>query len=163
MLFKDIVDGRTDARTTDDGHRTLKDHKSSLSTSCSGELIKEAGREKCLYWHSGVASWHSGVASWHTGVASWHSGVASCHSGVASWHSGVASCHSPHKHQHTQKHLNQHPSFLKTVKDHHWHTSYLNIGYSFKYLMTAKYEPFYHLFFKAAVLQMLKKQKMKKY
>jgi len=42
MLFKEIVDGRTDARshgrTTDDGRRTLKDHKSSLSTSCSGEL-----------------------------------------------------------------------------------------------------------------------------
>jgi len=41
-LFKEIVDGRTDARTdartTDDGRRTLKDHKSSLSTSCSGEL-----------------------------------------------------------------------------------------------------------------------------
>ena len=34
MLFKEIVDARTDARThartTDDGHRTLKDHKSSL-------------------------------------------------------------------------------------------------------------------------------------
>jgi len=33
MLFKEIVDGRThgrtDARTTDDGRRTLKDHKSS--------------------------------------------------------------------------------------------------------------------------------------
>ena len=29
---------RTDARTTDNGRRTLKDHKSSLSTSCSGEL-----------------------------------------------------------------------------------------------------------------------------
>ena len=43
MLFKEIVDGRTDARThgrTDDGRRTLKDHKSSLSTSCSGELKK---------------------------------------------------------------------------------------------------------------------------
>jgi len=38
MLFKEIVDGRTVART-DDGRRTLKDHKSSLSTSCSGELI----------------------------------------------------------------------------------------------------------------------------
>ena len=41
MLFKEIVDGRTDARTharTDNGRRTLKDHKSSLSTSCSGEL-----------------------------------------------------------------------------------------------------------------------------
>ena len=37
-MFKEIVDGRTDART-DDGRRTLKDHKSSLSTSCSGELI----------------------------------------------------------------------------------------------------------------------------
>jgi len=37
-LFKEIVDARTDARTTDDGRRTLKDHKSSLSTSCSGEL-----------------------------------------------------------------------------------------------------------------------------
>ena len=37
MLFKEIVDGRTHART-DDGRRTLKDHKSSLSTSCSGEL-----------------------------------------------------------------------------------------------------------------------------
>jgi len=37
MLFKEIVDGRTDART-DDGRRTLKDHKSSLSTPCSGEL-----------------------------------------------------------------------------------------------------------------------------
>jgi len=33
MLFKEIVDGRTDGR-----RRTLKDHKSSLSTSCSGEL-----------------------------------------------------------------------------------------------------------------------------
>jgi len=33
MLFKEIVDARTDARThgrTDDGRRTLKDHKSSL-------------------------------------------------------------------------------------------------------------------------------------
>jgi len=34
MLFKEIVDGRThartDGRTTDDGRRTLKDHKSSL-------------------------------------------------------------------------------------------------------------------------------------
>jgi len=45
MLFKEIVDGRTDGRTdqgrtTDDGRRTLKDHKSSLSTSCSGELKK---------------------------------------------------------------------------------------------------------------------------
>ena len=43
MLFKEIVDARTHARThgrtTDDGRRTLKDHKSSLSTSCSGELI----------------------------------------------------------------------------------------------------------------------------
>ena len=42
MLFKEIVDGRTHgrthARTTDDGRRTLKDHKSSLSTLCSGEL-----------------------------------------------------------------------------------------------------------------------------
>jgi len=41
MLFKEIVDGRTDGRTsarTDDGRRALKDHKSSLSTSCSGEL-----------------------------------------------------------------------------------------------------------------------------
>jgi len=42
MLFKEIVDGRThartDGRTTDDGGRTLKDHKSSLSTLCSGEL-----------------------------------------------------------------------------------------------------------------------------
>jgi len=38
MLFKEIVDGRTDTRT-DDGRRTLKDHNSSLSTSCSGELI----------------------------------------------------------------------------------------------------------------------------
>jgi len=28
-LFKEIVDGRTHART-DDGRRTLKDHKSSL-------------------------------------------------------------------------------------------------------------------------------------
>jgi len=37
MLFKEIVDARTDART-DDGRQTLKDHKSSLSTSCSGEL-----------------------------------------------------------------------------------------------------------------------------
>jgi len=37
MLFKEIVDGRTHGRT-DDGRRTLKDHKSSLSTSCSGEL-----------------------------------------------------------------------------------------------------------------------------
>ena len=43
MLFKEIVDGRTHGRThgrtTDNGRRTLKDHKSSLSTSCSGELI----------------------------------------------------------------------------------------------------------------------------
>jgi len=38
MLFKEIVDARTDART--DGRRALKDHKSSLSTSCSGELKK---------------------------------------------------------------------------------------------------------------------------
>ena len=42
MLFKEIVDARTDGRThgrtTDNGRRTLKDHKSSLSTSCSGEL-----------------------------------------------------------------------------------------------------------------------------
>jgi len=41
-LFKEIVDGRTHARThgltTDDGRPTLKDHKSSLSTLCSGEL-----------------------------------------------------------------------------------------------------------------------------
>jgi len=37
MLFKEIVDGRMHART-DDGRRTLKDHKSLLSTSCSGEL-----------------------------------------------------------------------------------------------------------------------------
>jgi len=37
MLFKEIVDGRTDWHT-DDKCRTLKDHKSSLSTSCSGEL-----------------------------------------------------------------------------------------------------------------------------
>jgi len=48
MLFKEIVDarthGRTGGRTTDDGRRTLKDHKSSLSTSCSGELkIKALG------------------------------------------------------------------------------------------------------------------------
>jgi len=40
MLFKEIVDGRTNGRTTDNGRRTLKDHKSSLSTSCSGELKK---------------------------------------------------------------------------------------------------------------------------
>jgi len=43
MLFKEIVDGSTHGRThgrTDDGCRTLKDHKSSLSTSCSGELKK---------------------------------------------------------------------------------------------------------------------------
>ena len=32
MLFKEIVDARTD------GRRTMKDHKSSLSTLCSGEL-----------------------------------------------------------------------------------------------------------------------------
>ena len=32
-----LTDARTDART-DDGRRTLKDHKSSLSTLCSGEL-----------------------------------------------------------------------------------------------------------------------------
>jgi len=38
MLFKEIVDGRTHGRTADGGRRTLKDHKSSLSTSCSGEL-----------------------------------------------------------------------------------------------------------------------------
>ena len=31
----------TDARTMDDVRRTLKDHKSSLSTSCSGELKSE--------------------------------------------------------------------------------------------------------------------------
>jgi len=37
MLFKEIVDARTHRRT-DDGRRALKDHKSSLSTSCSGEL-----------------------------------------------------------------------------------------------------------------------------
>ena len=36
MLFKEIVDGRTHARTH--GRRSLKDHKSSVSTSCSGEL-----------------------------------------------------------------------------------------------------------------------------
>jgi len=36
-LNKLLTDARTDART-DDGRRTLKDHKSSLSTSCSGEL-----------------------------------------------------------------------------------------------------------------------------
>jgi len=45
MLFKEIVDARTDARTdgrtTNDGRRTLKDHKSSLSTSCSGELKRK--------------------------------------------------------------------------------------------------------------------------
>ena len=35
--LQEIVDGRTDGRT-DDGRQTLKDHKSSLSTSCSGEL-----------------------------------------------------------------------------------------------------------------------------
>ena len=39
-MFKEIVDGRTDGRM-DDGRRTLKDHKSSLSTSCSGELKRE--------------------------------------------------------------------------------------------------------------------------
>jgi len=38
MLFKEIVGGHTDGRTA--GRRTLKDHKSSLSTSCSGELKK---------------------------------------------------------------------------------------------------------------------------
>jgi len=37
MLFKEIVDARTHART-DDERQTLKDHKSYLSTSCSGEL-----------------------------------------------------------------------------------------------------------------------------
>jgi len=37
MLFKEIVDGRTHART-DEGRRTLKDHKTHLSTLCSGEL-----------------------------------------------------------------------------------------------------------------------------
>jgi len=37
-LKKLLADGRTDARTTDNGRRTLKDHNSSLSTSCSGEL-----------------------------------------------------------------------------------------------------------------------------
>ena len=37
MLFKEIDDGRTHGRT-DEWRRTLKDHKSSLSTSCSGEL-----------------------------------------------------------------------------------------------------------------------------
>ena len=40
MLFKEIVDARTHART-DDGRRTLKDHKSSLEhfvLRCSGEL-----------------------------------------------------------------------------------------------------------------------------
>jgi len=42
MLFKEIVDGRTHGRT-DDRRGTLKDHKSSLSTSCSGEL-KSTGR-----------------------------------------------------------------------------------------------------------------------
>jgi len=51
-LFKEIVDGRTDARshgrTTDDGRRTLKDHKSSLSTSCSGELKTRAGRNRVM-------------------------------------------------------------------------------------------------------------------
>ena len=42
-LKKLLTHGRTDGRTharTDDGRRTLKDRKSSLSTSCSGELIK---------------------------------------------------------------------------------------------------------------------------
>jgi len=41
MLFKEIVDARTHA-WTDDGRRTLKDHKSSLSTLCSGELKTRA-------------------------------------------------------------------------------------------------------------------------
>ena len=36
-VVEEIVDARTHART-DDGRQTLKDHKSSLSTSCSGEL-----------------------------------------------------------------------------------------------------------------------------
>ena len=43
-MFKEIVDARTDGRT-DDGRRTLKDHKSSLGISCSGELIKYLGIE----------------------------------------------------------------------------------------------------------------------
>jgi len=47
MLFKEIVDARTHGRThlrmTDDERRTLKDHKSSLSTSCSGELKRVPG------------------------------------------------------------------------------------------------------------------------
>jgi len=39
MLFKEIVDARSDGRTTDAGHwRITKAH---LSTSCSGELKSE--------------------------------------------------------------------------------------------------------------------------
>jgi len=43
-LKKLLTHGRTHGRT-DDGRRTLKDHKSSLSTSCSGELKRHARLE----------------------------------------------------------------------------------------------------------------------
>jgi len=49
MLFKEIVDGRTDGRT-DDGRRILKDHKSSLSTSCSGELKRQINLGSNFFW-----------------------------------------------------------------------------------------------------------------
>ena len=42
-LKKLLTDARTHGRT-DDGRRTLKDHKSSLSTLCSGELKNETIR-----------------------------------------------------------------------------------------------------------------------
>ena len=61
-LKKLLTHGRTDART-DDGRRTLKDHKSSLSTSCSGELkkmnlLKMCGQQiwLCLFTFRPVAS-----------------------------------------------------------------------------------------------------------
>jgi len=46
-LKKLLTHGRTDART-DNGRRTLKDHKRSLSTSCSGEL-KRGGHHHRVY------------------------------------------------------------------------------------------------------------------
>jgi len=57
-LKKLLTHARTHARTTDDGRRTLKDHKSSLSTSCSGELNiltlwsprKRCMRTVCVLW-----------------------------------------------------------------------------------------------------------------
>ena len=67
MLFKEIVDARTDARThrrtTDDERRTLKDHKSSLSTSCSGELKKTKDNDRmflfCFSLSQDISCWYT--------------------------------------------------------------------------------------------------------